>query len=634
MMPHFNKKKSVLKTAMRAIPLFIFILSVSKMFAQVSEFALAENRNVLFPNTNLEFPKKHKRLVYKTNFDTLQLPFFDDFFQKNVYPDSNLWLDKWVYVNGHFALEPPTYGVATFDFFDEKGKPYKQLGSSGLYGADTLTSNFINLKDSFSKKYTPADSIVLSFFVQAKGLGFKRTAPDKLVLQVKDSSGNWANAWENSTLEGGPFQYVAIPIQAPSYLHKHFQFRFINFTPAWGNANQWHVDYILLDKNRTTRNIGFEDYAIQSMPTSLLKDYFSMPYSHFLSGENLLNDSTWFYVSNLSKVVRQFQVRHADSAIGLQLSQTNFNQNVTNCAAQSNSLRRFPMYDIGSFSEEMLTIQRRIEMQEDGIQNENRNNDILRVQQKFRNYFAYDDGSAEASFGFNDLSTGLGKIAVQFEMHRPDTLRGFSIFFNQELKDLSTAQIALAVWTKLDEGQENLLWERSQITPTYTDSINGYHYYDLDTFLSLPKGKFFIGWTQTDNFNLHVGFDKNGGNRYHKVLENQKIWSNIFGNWEKVNGLYGSPMIRAFVGSPYQPNASKIDRLKTDFSIFPNPSSDKIYFERTLVHIKLYDHTGRLVFSQKDRSNQITISKLSTGIYHLFAENLSNKGIYKKIIKL
>ncbi|MEC8738668.1 MAG: T9SS type A sorting domain-containing protein [Bacteroidota bacterium] len=620
---------------MRSINLvFFWVLLVGKGFGQIFESPLPQNINICYPTHDLKIDQKtNESRLFKKKSSSLDLPFFDDFFQSGPYPDTLLWQDNWTYINGHFAIEPPSFGVATFDFFDSKGRPYERLGTAGLFAADTLTSKKINLRDSFSKKYSLADSLVLSFFVQAKGLGFPRTAKDKLILQMKDSNNTWALVWENNTLEGGPFQYIAIPIRAGRYLHKNFQFRFINYTPAWGNSNQWHLDYILLDKNRTVKDIGFEDYAIQSTPTSLLKDYSSMPYDHFLAGGNLANDSIWFYVSNLSKTTKQFQVRHKDSAEVLQIASTNFNQNVTNCAAQSNSLRRLPMYDF-SLLASPVTINRQIEMQEDGIQNENRQNDALRVQQKFRNYFAYDDGSAEASFGFNDLSTGLGKLAVQFELYKADTLRGFSIFYNQELKDLSTAQITLSVWTELDEGNENLLWEKQLVTPSYTDSLNGFHYYSLDTFFSLPKGKFFIGWTQTDNFNLHVGLDKNAGLSQFKVQENQKIWANIFGSWQKVSGLFGSPMIRPFVGSAYQPIAGSKEIAFPPLLVYPNPTQNWLYFEEALEDVRIYNLKGELVYCLYRKSNKIDLHQLPKGHYYLLAKGTKRRRVYKKIIKL
>src|SRR4051812_16013479 len=46
---------------------------------------------------------------------SLTLPFVDDFSYEGVYPDANLWMDNYVFVNRDFPVDPPTIGVATFD---------------------------------------------------------------------------------------------------------------------------------------------------------------------------------------------------------------------------------------------------------------------------------------------------------------------------------------------------------------------------------------------------------------------------------------------------------------------------------------------------------------------------------------
>src|SRR5687767_12191898 len=62
--------------------------------------------------------------------DTLALPFFDDFTSTNVYPDMKYWRDSDVYINSHFPISPPSYGVATFDNLNNKGVPYRPLSGN------------------------------------------------------------------------------------------------------------------------------------------------------------------------------------------------------------------------------------------------------------------------------------------------------------------------------------------------------------------------------------------------------------------------------------------------------------------------------------------------------------------------
>ena len=74
--------------------------------------------------------------------DTLTLPFLDDFSQDGIYPSTERWLDKEVFINSDLARNMPTVGVATFDGLNEYGNPYSP-GSTISGWADTLTSKSI-----------------------------------------------------------------------------------------------------------------------------------------------------------------------------------------------------------------------------------------------------------------------------------------------------------------------------------------------------------------------------------------------------------------------------------------------------------------------------------------------------------
>ena len=77
----------------------------------------------------------------KTNNKALlTLPFLDDFSQYNHYPNQDLWTDFHAYINSSFPIDPPTYGVATFDGLDSTGFPYNFVNSTAYGIADYLTS--------------------------------------------------------------------------------------------------------------------------------------------------------------------------------------------------------------------------------------------------------------------------------------------------------------------------------------------------------------------------------------------------------------------------------------------------------------------------------------------------------------
>ena len=113
------------------------------------------------------------------------LPFFDDFSQSILYPDSMKWTDNNVLVNDGFPLCPPNRNGATFDVLDANGKVY-EYAISNAFVAEYLTSARIRLDSIMEpepRALTPADSVYLSFYYQPQGNGNAPEGQDSLVLQ-------------------------------------------------------------------------------------------------------------------------------------------------------------------------------------------------------------------------------------------------------------------------------------------------------------------------------------------------------------------------------------------------------------------------------------------------------------------
>ncbi|MDZ7778257.1 MAG: hypothetical protein U5L09_22885 [Bacteroidales bacterium] len=85
----------------------------------------------------------------------LTLPFFDDFSDGAVYPDSGRWSDRDALVNQDYAKFPVTVGVATLDAINQHGDiypdasvfPFRPTGSPLTPSASTASSHH-NLKRS------------------------------------------------------------------------------------------------------------------------------------------------------------------------------------------------------------------------------------------------------------------------------------------------------------------------------------------------------------------------------------------------------------------------------------------------------------------------------------------------------
>lgn len=119
------------------------------------------------------------------NPEGLFLPFFDDFSQVRLYPDSTKWTDNNALVNDGFPLCPPNRNAATLDVLDANGRVY-DYAISNPFISEYLTSARIRLDSLMEpepRALTPADSIYFSFYYQPQGNGMAPEAHDSLVLQ-------------------------------------------------------------------------------------------------------------------------------------------------------------------------------------------------------------------------------------------------------------------------------------------------------------------------------------------------------------------------------------------------------------------------------------------------------------------
>ena len=113
------------------------------------------------------------------------LPFFDDFSQSALYPDSTKWTDCNALVNDGFPLCPPNRNGITLDVLDANGRVYS-YAISNAFLAEYLTSVRIRLDSVMEpepRALTPADSVYLSFYYQPQGNGNAPEEQDSLGLQ-------------------------------------------------------------------------------------------------------------------------------------------------------------------------------------------------------------------------------------------------------------------------------------------------------------------------------------------------------------------------------------------------------------------------------------------------------------------
>ncbi len=643
----------------KPIVLFLFIsFNTIFLFSQnkgVIVEGLKQNKNI-----RAELLKSNS-ILRRNIMDTLSLPFFDDFTTSYPYPDSRFWLDSNVYVNKTMAVSPPSYGVATFDQLNKLGNPYEGINRNIFRAFDTLSSkpiNLLNYKVGFNTiSYSISDSIYLSFFYQGQGLGDRPESKDSLVVQFKKNDGSWTNVWSSRTLHlQKDFKSVLIPILSTEYLHNSFQFRFLHYTSAVGFLNHVNIDYVILNKDRNAGDSILFDVAINKVPTGFLKFYSSMPYEHYkldASNQSATDHGLGTRNNSTQTVQTQFQFLATENIDTLAFYP--FSSSSRNIFSQMDTIEKFAPFSMTGLSAEPYRIfsTYRINPLSNDFTPTNLNslgnNNQIQKEQIFDNYYAYDDGSAEGGIGldYGDLPPGKSFFALKFNLTKADTFRGLSIFFNQSSENVASRQFGLCIWQTISEppltntSNDFLIYETEQLAPVYTDSINGFHTFLIDTTIVLPPGNFYVGWNQVGIFNLNVGYDMNYA-YLNQNTKNPNIFFNLNGFWESVdNTITGTPMIRPIFGKQTNnwgmssPNTyNKKDNL---IQVFPNPCFDILNLTQNNEFYKanysIQSMDGKII--QKgivEDTFTIEIPNILSGMYVLTIKN-QNHIFYSKFIK-
>ena len=370
-----------------------------------------------------------------------------------------------------------------------------------------------------------------------------------------------------------------------------------------------------------------------------------MPYSHFsVNPSSHMADSIYVRLSNLYKEPKALQLRHEASFEGTTIGSSAFINSTKNIGFQTSDIRDLPNYkDIsGLTNNSSVVINRLVEVRENGVANEYKRNDSIVFTQEFHDFYAYDDGSAEQGFGFDqntNPSNIQGEIAYGFDIYKEDTLNAIATFFNEAVYDVSRKRFKYRIWKSL-EGIDNmiedeLIYESEELSPSYSSKNNWRtftpHY--LDTTLILTPGRYYIGWWQGSMYNLNVGWDKNYGYANKPNQINQRIYFKTFGTWNNSDIPGGTLMMRPHFGSQknlYTAQSKQIEPNNTVY-IYPNPAHDMVYLSQEFEHVSIADIHGNIMLKFRNSSN-LKISNLHAGIYILYLEDKSKRFYTTKLI--
>ncbi len=635
----------------------VFYLVVTTTLTSLSQEGLrpmTANINYVYKDlksNNLHQTTYLQHLTTKTLSTSIQIPFTEDFFyaQYTSYPSQNLWSDSSTYINTGYPIAPPSIGVATFDGLNKFGYPYQPnlTNMNASLVADTLTSKPINLKTSGTLTLQVADSVALSFFYQARGNGDSPEITDTLIVDFYNPvTSKWiANVWykrgnSSSNTNDTIFKRAFIWVDSAYFLNDGFKFRFRNKATTAGNFDHWHVDYIKLDKFRSMlADTLYNDLTFGYIPTPLLKNYAEMPWQQYTPTEMAATQSVKIRNNDGGTI----NMTYSNSVIiGTVTPISNYNGGSTNMGAfkpsgwSNYSFHANPTfgYIISPLSDSAEVKVQHIVSRSSSTTNidfSNRNDTVIQYQ-RFKNYFAYDDGTCEA--GYYVLGQG-GKMALKFSLNFQDTLRSVRIYFDP-VGALSLAQtnykFRINLWSNGSFGPGITLYKDSVKLPKYYNSkFNTYADYTLTTKQVLNPGTYYIGIQQQVASGITVGFDSN-------LDHHQNLYYDSGSGWTQ-SSIYGSLMLHPVFGGKIPPPVSilELNNNNTELKVYPNPVNEILNVEfaklsgveATNYTIKILNVLGQVVQIANilNQTTQINTSNLANGIYYLLVKPITLSGV-------
>jgi hypothetical protein len=494
-----------------------------------------------------------------------------------------------------------------------------------------------------------ADSLVLSFYWQARGWGEQPNADDSLMLQFKNSSGQWVRQWAISVDSLTPFTKQDIVLRNSAYIHSSFQFRFLNFGRLSGAYDTWNIDYVYLNARAAIQRPGagiVRDVAFVGGPISPIKNYSQIPLSQYQ--ESLKADSISAFVRNVlgspigdnvthlmqtniyvnQQLAKQF-TDPASSSNALGLASSNGTILLQSGERVRASIATRPLQPWLSGDSAHVVYNFFLSENAEG-QNaiDTKTNDTLSYRIDLGHAFAYDDGSAEFGWGINKK---FGKFAYQFEAFKAWEMNAVDIHIAKVGRKLTQGGFRIGIYQSIDtanSANDKVLLAPIYFPIAYTEVRDGMQRLYLGQTVSIPQGKFYMIVEQLTDELLPIGFDT------HRNSTDQ-MWVNLGGtNWKPVRNFSGSLMLR-----PVQEPSSvtglpeELAKQQEDW-VYPNPSNGHINWHLPIEYLAVYNTAGLLVFSAKPAQTQqsLQLSKLPSGLYLLKIEGRNGETYSQRIL--
>lgn len=601
-----------------------FAIALALLFG--ATFVQAQEYLMPAPTIQALEPVASRHIMMRSVSSTVHLPFIDDFSYDQDTPDESLWESRGVWINNNFGINPYSVGVATFDAIDSDGLHYSHASSSPFI-ADFLTSKSIDMSNADST------STYLSFYYQPQGNGNAPEPGDSLILQITSGDGIWETIWakEGSDFESFrenvlhvkpdrpdtlEFALVMLPIRNPKYFTSKFQFRFMNYASLAGsfnpsatiNCDHWNIDFVYLNDGRSANDTLFYDIALVEPAVTILKNFTTVPWSHYEPAINAENTRLSIHLRNHwdRNMKAEVRIRIKDLSTG-----TYLNDSVTLGTSNYEGLYDTKMvytYDDNPivYNEKQKDAEYLFECELYPDKDELiAMNDKAYTYQYFGNYYAYDDGTAENAYGIDANSS---QVAYLYTPYKADWLSGLSICFVPSNPTESAADgLYICAWESNNgkPGKQIICQEATR--PEFSGKMNEFFNFEFNEPIYVEKS-IFIGWQQTSELRLNVGWDVNR-------FSQSKIFYNTTGNWLQTS-FAGSLMMRPIFGT-FNDDICEEGLAESHIAAYPNPAKDILTIDGLegdgFCSISIHNATGQKVLSHD--GGKIDISSLQPGLY-------------------
>ena len=575
----------------------------------------------------------------------LELPFFDDFSDYEGTPDPSKWSSQQAFVNKDYAPEAPTVGMATLDALDANGN-LSPHASTNLFTADTLTSRVIRLDSltgTYHQRLQPSDSIILSFYYLPGGwygnnwelVGDTPSGQDSLFLDFYDAlADQWVAVWATPGFAPDttgrrcrwPWHYASVKIDDERYLTNQFMFRFRNYASLdhnpksgiAGNCDQWNLDYIYLNSNRSAADSFFRDVAFVEKAPSMLEHYQAMPARQFRASDmaqrlsmKMVNRYNQTLASKYAYDIYNAQNEHVG---GYQGGFENIPAFFPNGLFQQNALHCSPPVNYTFPQDNQRTEFHIVHVVSEGVGGDQHTcNDTVTFIQHFSNFYAYDDGIPENGYGLTSPSSRMW-MALRFDIATEDTLTAVDILFNRtrnaENEDIP---FQLCVWNCENGRPSDLIYKDEVRQHPQFDGMNRFHRFPLSSS-QIVDDTIFVGLEQLNNGFINIGFDRSNDARQYTFSRTNNEWVMSY--------LRGAVMLRPVFGSEALVAIPVIVERTPEAKVFPNPSNGCFTIETAATtaspsQMQLLDIHGRTVMSETINSQQHTVCDptLRPGVY-------------------